>query len=136
MSAKKAVKHIWLSDCESLVSHLNNPKDEKLTNTRLSIDVAGLKQQLWIKDDGTQFESLPKATEADISIRWVDTSTMACDPLTKRMRPDVLWEVFAGRLDLTPTPESLLVKFRKQKFRREKRAGQEAESDTATTTFQ
>ena len=59
-SAKKAVKHLWLSDCESLVSHLQNPKDEKLTNTRLSIDIAGLKQILWIKDDGAQFEGLPE----------------------------------------------------------------------------
>jgi len=61
---------------------------------------------------------------------------MACDPLTKRMKPEVLWEVFEGRLDLTPTPESLLIKLRKQKFRREKQTVREAESVPAPTAFQ
>ena len=135
VSAKKAIKHIWLSDCDSLVSHLHNPKDEKMTNARLSIDIAGLKQQLWIKEDGTQFENSPKATDADTLIRWIDTSTMACDPLTKKMKPDVLWAVFAGSLDLTPTAESMLVELRKQKIRREK-ATREAESAPAMMEFQ
>ena len=55
-SARSVMKHIWLSDCDSLVSHLKNPKDEKLANTRLSIDVQALKQLLWFAADGTQFE--------------------------------------------------------------------------------
>ena len=48
------------------------------------------------------------------------------EPLTKRMKPDVFGEVFAGRLDLTPTPDSLLIKLRKQKFRREEQVAKEA----------
>ena len=134
-SIRKTLKHMWLSDCESLVSHLKNPKDEKLSNSRLSIDIVGLKQHLWNKADGTQYEDLPKATEADTSLRWIDTSTMACDPLTKRMKPEVLWKVFDGCLDLTPTPESLLIKFRKQKLRRKKQ-GEEEEGVSAYTGFQ
>ncbi len=43
--------HIWMSDCQRLVSHVENPKDEKLENTRLSIDVAGLKQLSWTRAD-------------------------------------------------------------------------------------
>ena len=108
-----------------------------MTNTRLSIDIAGLKQQLWIKEDGTQFESLPEAKEAGTLIRWTDTATMACDPLPKQMKPDVLWNVFAGSLDLTPAPESLLIKFRKQRIRREKReAALGAEGENAAAMFQ
>ena len=41
------MRHLWLSDCESLVSHLKNPKNERLENVRLSIDLQGLKQMLW-----------------------------------------------------------------------------------------
>ena len=36
------MRHIWLSDCESLGSHLKNPKNERLENVRLSIDIQGL----------------------------------------------------------------------------------------------
>ena len=37
----KFMRHIWMSDCESLVSHLKNPKNERLDNVRLSIDIQG-----------------------------------------------------------------------------------------------
>ena len=40
------MRHIWLSDCGSLVSHLKNAKSERLENTRLSIGIQGLKQML------------------------------------------------------------------------------------------
>ena len=30
VSCAKAMPHLWLSDCEALVSHLKNPKDERL----------------------------------------------------------------------------------------------------------
>ena len=41
------MRHIWLSDCESLVSHLKNPKNERLENVRLPIDIqSGYLQKL------------------------------------------------------------------------------------------
>merc|ERR1712139_170942 len=46
-SAAKVMPHLWLSDCNALVSHVLNPKDEKLENTRLSLDIAMIKQRLW-----------------------------------------------------------------------------------------
>ena len=52
------MRHLWLSDCESLVSHLKNPKNERLENVRLSIDILGLKQMLWEKSDGTPLDEL------------------------------------------------------------------------------
>ena len=118
--AARTRPHLWLSDCRSLVDHLHNPKEERLSNTRLSIDIAGLKQLIWNKDDGTQYEELPKERDARNAIRWIDTSAMAVDCMTKRMKGDVLIRTFAGKLDLRPTPESLLTKMRKQKFRQDK----------------
>ena len=45
--SSKVMRHLWLSDCESLVSHLKNPKNERMENVGLSIDIQGLKQILW-----------------------------------------------------------------------------------------
>ena len=91
-----------------------------MSNTRLSIDIAGLKQLIWNKDDGTQYEELPKERDARNAIRWIDTSAMAVYCMTKRMKGDVLIRTFAGKLDLRPTPDSVLTKMRKQKFRQDK----------------
>ena len=38
--------HLWLTDGESLVAHLKNPKNEKVDNVRLSIDFQRSRQVL------------------------------------------------------------------------------------------
>jgi hypothetical protein len=88
-TSQESVKHLWLSDCESLVYHLKNPKNKRLENVRLSIDVQGLKQVLWKKADGTDLEELLPATQAGNAVRWIDMSCMIVDCLTKKMKPDV-----------------------------------------------
>ena len=112
------MRHLWLSDCESLVSHLKNPKTERLDNVRLSINIQGLKQMLWERSDGTNLDELQPGAIAENAVRWIDTSCMVVDCLTKRMRPDVMLKLMkTGRLNLRPTPESQLLKLRKQKLR-------------------
>ena len=50
--------------------------------------------------------------------RWIDTSTMIADPLTKAMKPDRLLQTMeTGALDLRPTPESLAIKEKNRKAR-------------------
>ena len=90
--SSQLMRHLWLSDCESLVSHLHNPKNERLENVRLSIDIQGLKQMLWEKPDGTNLDELEPATIAANTVRWIDTSCMIVDCLTKRMKPTVFPE--------------------------------------------
>ena len=52
-------------------------------------------------------------------IRWIDTSTMLADPLTKVMSPDRLVTALdKGRIDLNPTAASTIAKQMKQKQRR------------------
>ena len=124
--SSQQMRHLWLSDCESLVGHLKNPKNEKLENVRLSIDLQGLKQMLWEKADGTNLDELLPEDAAENAVRWIDTSCMVVDCLTKRMKPDVMLKLIAsGRLNLKATPESQLLKLRKQKLRKSKK---EAES--------
>ena len=103
------------------MSHLKNPKNERLENVRLSIDIQGLKQLLWETSDGTPLDELLPENVAENAIRWIDTSCMVVDCLTKRMKPDVMLKMMkVGRLDLKPTPESQLLKLRKQKLRKKK----------------
>ena len=126
-SAAKVMPHLWLSDCNALVSHVLNPKDEKLENTRLSLDIAMIKQRLWTDPDGLSYEDLPITTAQELYeknkplinniVRWIDTSAMVVDCMTKRMKADTMYRVMDGVLDLTPTPESILCKSRKAKGR-------------------
>ena len=83
---------------------------------------------IWNKEDGTQYEELPKERDARYAIRWIDTSAMPVDCMTKRMKGDVLVRTLAGKLDLRPTPESTLVKLRKAKLRKEKAEREYAET--------
>ena len=120
--SSKIKRHLWLSDCESLVSHLKNPKSQRMENVRLSIDIQGLKQMLWEKSDGTNLDELQPEEVADNAVRWIDTSCMVVDCLTKRMRPDLMIKLMdTGKLCLRATPESQLLKLRKQKLRAQKK---------------
>ena len=123
------MRHIWLSDCESLVSHLKNPRNERLENVRLSIDIEGLKQMLWEKQDGTSLDELLPERICENAVRWIDTSCMIVDCLTKKMDPSVLLKVMnEGQISLQPTVESELSKLRKRKGRKAK---QEAKAEAA-----
>ena len=70
----KFMRHFWLFDCESLVARLNNPKNERLENVRLSSDIQGLKQMLWGKFDGTVLDGRGPADIAENTVPWIDTS--------------------------------------------------------------
>ena len=127
------MRHLWLTDCESLAAHLKNPKNERMENVRLSIDIQGLTQLLWEKADGTNLDELLPEDVCENAVRWIDTSCMVVDCLTKRMRPDVLLKLMSfGKLDLKPTDESVLSKLRKQRQRAAKKL---AEKDGPTTTL-
>merc|ERR1712232_1113918 len=99
--SSQIMRHLWLSDCESLVSHLKNPKNERMENVRLSIDIQGLKQMLWEKSDGTNLDELLPEDAAENAVRWIDTSCMVVDCLTKKMKPDIVIKLAeTGRLSL------------------------------------
>ena len=89
----------------------------------LSIDIQGLKQMLWEKSDGTSLDELLRENVAENAIRWIDTSCMVVDCLTKKMKPDVVLKLAdTGKLNLKPTVESEMLKLRKQKLRAKQRA--------------
>ena len=110
------MKQLWLTDCESVSSYLTNPTPSGVDDKRLQIDLEGQRQLLWEDAQGTPKDSLEE--NATDKIRWIDTSTMIADPLTKSMRADRLLQAMqTGQLDLTPTDASVVSKMMKQKAR-------------------
>jgi hypothetical protein len=113
-TAAAGMRHVWMTDCKSLEEHLKNPTFSKSADKRLSIEIAALRQLLWMLPDETIVDELDDSCPD--SIRWIDTSTMPSDCLTKYMKPDRLMDMMrTGVLDLVPTAQSLLIKMRKQK---------------------
>ena len=79
-----------------------------IQNKRLAIDLMALRQQIWERDG-------ERTLEVDHSCgdypRWIDTSAMLADPLTKAMSSETLVRtMMTGRFDMRPTPESLMIK--------------------------
>ena len=108
------MRNVWMIDCNSLNDHLRNPTFTKCSDKRLSIDLAALRQMVWLTPDGELREKI--GSDQPDMVRWIDTSCMVADCLTKRMRSDRLSGCLRSCwLDLIPTDESVLCKMKKQK---------------------
>ena len=81
------VRHLWMTDCESLHSYLTNPAAAGTEDQRLGIDLEGLREYLWEYPDGTLKGYIHEGQHD--KIRWIDTSTMICDPLPKSVPKDL-----------------------------------------------
>ena len=127
-SASSHMGHCWVTDCDTLNEHLVSPKHNTVDNKRLAIDLMALRQQAWERNrERTQYVD---HSSGDYP-RWIDTSTIAADPLTKAMNGGRLTKMMmTGCLDLRPTPESLMIKEKnrvlRQTQREEKHAAEEA----------
>jgi hypothetical protein len=83
---------------------------------RLETDLESLRQVLWEDTAGDPRDAL-EATDQD-RIRWIDTSAMLADSLTKTMKCDRLRKFLdSGDMNLEATDESKLLKMKKQKAR-------------------
>tara|TARA_B110000261_G_scaffold134049_1_gene151081 strand:+ start:157 stop:645 length:489 start_codon:yes stop_codon:yes gene_type:complete len=107
-SASQSMGHCWMTDCDSLYEHLMSQRFNAIENKRLAIDLKALRQFIWER-------SGERTLEVDCSCgdypRWIDTSVMLADPLTKAMKSDRLQQTLkTGLFDLRPTAESLMIK--------------------------
>ena len=119
-TAANEMGHCWMTDCDSLFEHLMSQRPNAIENKRLAIDLMGLRQQIWER-------SGERTLEIDHSCgdypRWIDTSVMLADPLTKAMSCDRLSStMMTGRLDLRPTAESLMIKEKNRACRKASKA--------------
>jgi len=117
-TAARHMGHIWMTDCDSLYEHLMSQRLNAIENKRLAIDLMALRQQIWERDG-------ERTLEIDHSCgdypRWIDTSVMLADPLTKSMNGDRMVDtMMTGKFDMRPTAESLYIK---EKNRASRKAG-------------
>ena len=107
-----------MTDCQSLHDYITNPVAAGSEDKRLEIDLESLREGLWEVPDGRPKDAITE--EQTDRPRWIDTSTMICDPLTKqgsRNFTDRLRRTTTtGVLDLTAT-ESTLQKMQAQRAR-------------------
>ena len=102
-----------MTDCKSLEEHLTTPTMGKTEDKRLSIDLSSLRQDIWTRGQ-EEVEILHPKLFCD-KIRWIDTSIMAVDCLTKAMPNDFLVNILStGSYDVTADPESTIKKAKKQ----------------------
>ena len=85
----------------------------KVEGARLSIDLCGLRQDLWT--NGEEEVEMLHTTRFCDKVRWIDTSAMLVDSLTKVMPVDFMTNVLnTGYYDTTADPESTAKKAKKQ----------------------
>ena len=107
-TALRFMGRVWLTDCGSLYEHLMSPRLNAIKNKRFSIDLMAPRQQIWERDGERTFEI---DTSCGDYPRWIDTSVMLADPLTKAMHAESMVHTFmTGKYDLRPTAESLMIK--------------------------
>ena len=116
-SSRGQMQHLWLTDCKSLEDHLLSDSLMKTDDKRLSVDIAALRQLIWQNADEEDQEEL--SAEMPDQIRWIDTSKMLVDCLTKDMKTNYLRDTLkSGIYNIVPTAESEVTKLAKQKYGR------------------
>ena len=108
-----------MTDCQSLHDYLNNPSAAGTEDKRLEIDLEGLREYLWEYPDGSLKDYI--TVDQHDKCRWIDTSAMICDSLTKQgpkgFDQRLLDTMSSGLLSLEPSEESQLKKLKQQKAR-------------------
>ena len=121
-ASARETKCVWMTDCQSLHYYLINPIGAGSEDKRLEIDLESLRECLWEHPSGRPKDEITDA-QTD-KPRWIDTSTMLCDPLTKAGPKGFAQRLIdcmqSGHLSLEPTAESQMKKLQQQKRRMQK----------------
>ena len=117
-SAASWCKSQWLTDCKSCADSLHNPVARGI-DKRLGIELASLRQFIWRRRlhdlaDCRLLEELPPDEERTDMCRWIDTTVMSCDCLTKAMPEDYLMKILdTNSWNVAQTTEAKATKLRK-----------------------
>ena len=88
--ARRNCPQLSLSDCMSLVKHLNSDLLSKCQDKRLEIEMRSMRQSLREEDDRETYVVYPNGGDR---LNWIHTSSMISDCLTKRMKPDLMLRI-------------------------------------------
>ena len=131
-SSANVMGHVWMTDCDSLYEHLVSTKHNSVDNKRLNVDLMALRQLVW--ERGGERQEYVDHSRGDFP-RWIDTSTMIADPLTKAMSCERLSKMLStGILDLNPTEESLIIKAKNKLLRRKAKEAKKPKTDGVDET--
>jgi hypothetical protein len=131
--------HVWFTDCNSTETALARDVLSKISDKRLGIEMAAMRQSLWRKagddiGDPVYEDKRPGKHEATDYCRWVDTDVMLADCLTKVMEPTKLIEALDSNYwDCTQPLDSIAKKKAKQLQRRKTVDEEPAEDEPSQT---
>ena len=89
ISAMDQMTLAMLTDCRSLEQHLRQPGLSTVADKRLAIDLSSMRQLIWRKKGelvGDPLLTDEPPDDATTVVKWIDTSTMLSDGLTKKMK--------------------------------------------------
>ena len=91
-ASRRAIPHVMLSDCRSLVANLNTEVPARVQDKRLQIELDAIRQSLFDGDGRRTAQVYPKAGDR---VDWVATATKIADCLTKSMKPTYMLKVLS-----------------------------------------
>ena len=89
-ASRRAIPHVMLSDCRSLVANLNTEVSSRVQDKRLQIELDAIRQSIFDGDGRRTAEVFPKGGDR---VDWVATATQVADCLTKSMKPTCMLRV-------------------------------------------
>ena len=121
-TASAAMGHVWFTDCDF-------SQHQTVDHKRPAIVLSALEQLIWDNRDDCDEEV--DGSKVDYP-RWIDTSAMLSDCLTKTMTSGGLNETLStGIFDMRPSEESLAIKAKNRKWRASRKE-QERSQDSDT----
>ena len=89
-ASRRAIPHVMLSDCRSLVADLNTEVPSRVQDKRLQIELDAIRQSIFDGDGRRTAEVYPKGGDC---VDWVATATQVAHCLTKSMKPTYMLRV-------------------------------------------
>ena len=89
-ASRRAIPHVMLSDCRSLVANLNTEMASRVPDKRLQIELNAIRSMIFDGDGRRTAEVYPKGGDR---VDGVATATQRADCLTKSMKPTCMLKV-------------------------------------------
>ena len=125
-TAAASMRQIWITDCKSVFDSLVKPKMAKMSDKRLGIEIAAMRQSVW-RQPGQDYGDPLLCDELPINatdvVKWIDTDVMLADPLTKAMDAAKLMAALDSNWWSIVQPHESIVKKRAKQLARSKTSG-------------
>ena len=89
-ASRRAIPHVMLSDCRSLVANLNTEVPSRVHDKMLQIELDAIRQSIFDGDGRRTAAVYPKRGD---HVDWEATATQIADCLTKSMKPTYMLKV-------------------------------------------